>query len=176
MKIYKVVKIPDSSYLKPVELEVYTKRSDSWRRVGVSLRPYAAFSVYSIQFLPTPFFGEALHWLVDNRPNQGSCKNAVILSFDINNETFEELVPPDHCLDGEDFGRLLLLFRRKLALIRFVRVDENKFECIWVIKEYGAYKSWNKPLVVPNKYVLFDGFNKRGLFLSHEIFLDLCQR
>ena len=56
------------------------------------------------------------------------------MSFDINNETFEELVPPDHCLDGEDLGRRLLLFRGKLTLIRFVRVDEIKFTCVRVIK------------------------------------------
>ena len=116
-----------------------------------------------------------MHRLVDNIPIQGRCKSEMILSFDINNETFEGLVPPDHCLDGEVLGRRLLLFRGKLTLIRFVRVDENKFICIWVIKEHGAHKSRNKPLVVPNEYVIFDGFTKHGLIISHEIFLDLCQ-
>lgn len=154
---------------------MYKKSSDFWRRVGVSLRPHAAFNVYSNHFLPTPFSGEVLHWLVDNIPIQESCKSEMILSFNINNETFEELVPPGHCLDGEDLGRRLLLFRGKLALIRFVRVDENKFTCIWVIKEHGTHKSWNKPPVVPNKYVLFDGFTKRCLILLHEIFLDFYQ-
>ena len=139
------------------------------------MRPHAAFNVYSNHFLPTPFFGEVLHWLVDNIPIQGRCKSEMVLSFDINNETFEGLVPPDHCLDGEDLGRRLLLFRGKLTLIRFVRVDENKFICIWVIKEHGAHKSWNKARVVPNEYVIFDVFTKHGLIISHEIFLDLCQ-
>lgn len=111
-----------------------------------------------------------MHWLVDTIPDEENNKSEMILSFDINSETFEELAPPDHCLDGEHLGRYLMLFRGKLALIRFVSVGEHKFTCIWVIKEYGTHKSWNKPIVVPKKYDGFNGFTKCGLILSHEQF------
>ena len=166
---YKVVKIL-RCFTSQLEVEVYSSKSDSWRRVGFSFRTNVEFEIHHNYYLPIPFFGGALHWLVDTIPDEENNKSEMILSFNVNNETFEELAPPDHCLDGEHPGRCLMLFRGKLALIRFVSVGEHKFTCICVIKEYGTHKSWNKPLVVPKKYDGFNGFTKCGLILSHEQF------
>ncbi|XP_075642001.1 F-box/kelch-repeat protein At3g06240-like [Castanea sativa] len=147
---YKAVQISYSR--KKLKVEVYTSKSDSWRTLeglDVSLGPKIDFG-FNIS-LPTPFFGGALHWLVDIIQGEEKHKTEMILSFDVNNETFEELAVPAHCFDigaGHEFeSKCVSLFREKLALIRFATVGEQSFACVWAIKEYGKHKSWNKPLV-----------------------------
>ncbi|XP_050264263.1 F-box/kelch-repeat protein At3g23880-like [Quercus robur] len=169
---YKVVKISYYSRRK-LEVEVYTSKSDSWRTLedlDVSLRPKT--DDFGFHFsLPIPFFGGALHWLVDIIQGEEKHKTEMILSFDVNNETFEELAVPDRCFDGagnEFDGKCISLFRGKLALIRLETVGEQSFACVWAIKEYGKHKSWNKPLVVREQYDRFYGLTKRGFILLED--------
>ncbi|XP_023923911.1 F-box/kelch-repeat protein At3g23880-like [Quercus suber] len=168
---YKVVKISYYSR-RNLEVEVYTSKSDSWRTLeglDVSLGPQIEFG-YNIS-LPIPFFGGALHWLVDIIQGKEKHRTEMILSFDVNNETFEELALPDHCFDGAGNGldgKCISLFRGKLALIRFDTVGEQSFACVWAIKEYGKHKSWNKPLVVREQYHGLYGLTKRGFILLED--------
>ncbi|KAM3734428.1 hypothetical protein ACB098_10G014100 [Castanea mollissima] len=122
---YKVVNISYSR--RKLKVEVYTSKSDSWRTLeglDVSLGPKIDFG-FNFS-LPIPFFGGALHWLVDIIQGEEKHKTEMILSFDINNESFEELAVPDHCFDigaGHE------------ALIRFATVGEQSFACVWAIKD-----------------------------------------
>lgn len=50
-----------------IEAEVYTTRSDSWRRVsGFPLRPEVILRVVRANELHTPFVCAALHWMLDS--------------------------------------------------------------------------------------------------------------
>ena len=112
-----------------------------------------------------------MHWLVDIIQSEEKHRTEMILSFDVNNETFEELAVPDHCFDGagNEFDmKCISLFRGKLALIRFETVGEQSFACVWAIKEYGKHKSWNKPLVVREQYDGLYGLTKRGFILLED--------
>lgn len=53
-------------------------------------------------------------------------------------------------------------------MIRFATVGDESFACVWVIKEYGKHKSWNKPLVVREQYDGFYGLTKRGFILLED--------
>ena len=74
------------------------------------------------------------------------------LSFDVNDERFREILLPQNYLDG--YFRLLseglAVFKGSLALIAFTEAlaDKSKICHIWVMKEYGAVKSWTKKSVL----------------------------
>ena len=167
---YKVVKISYSRRMH--EVEVYTSKSDSWRTLeGLDVPLGTKIEFGDNIFLPIPFFGGALHWLVDIIQSEEKHRTEMILSFDVNNETFEELAVPDRCFDGagNEFDmKCISLFRGKLALIRFETVGEQSFACVWAIKEYGNHKSWNKPLVVREQYDGLYGLTKRGFILLED--------
>ncbi|KAL4616219.1 hypothetical protein ACB092_07G182700 [Castanea dentata] len=73
-----------------VEAEVYTLSSNSWRKVGISLKNNIVLSPFTDT--TSTFVSGALHWL-------GYISEAafpyMILSFDVNNDKFGEIALPD---------------------------------------------------------------------------------
>ncbi|GMY23247.1 F-box/kelch-repeat protein At3g06240-like [Fagus crenata] len=147
---YKVVKISPS--VPPLEVEVYTLSSDSWRKVGVPSRPNVAFD------------NSNLVNIIDGEEKRNS---EMILSFDVNSEKFGELALPDGALDGGYYWRCVTLFMGKLALIQFGHSDEHDLLCyIWVMKEYGVPESWIKLFVLPfERFIALFCFTKYGSIL-----------
>ncbi|XP_023888148.2 F-box/kelch-repeat protein At3g23880-like [Quercus suber] len=96
---YKVVKIysyPTGDIMQnSIVAEVYTLSSDSWRKVGISLRPKVAVS--SIEtYSSATFVSGALHWLgYFNTEFKDLQSEKGILSFDVNNEKFGEIALPN---------------------------------------------------------------------------------
>lgn len=99
---YKVMRItrPRTQPVPPPEVEVYTLSTDSWRRVefGISWRPNILFYTVNCAF-PYPFVSGHLHFMlhivVDMINGGGRQASAMILSFNVNSEKFEELPFPD---------------------------------------------------------------------------------
>ena len=86
---YKVVKISSlRAHNRPedeVEAEVYTLSLNSWRRVGISLRPNVVVSNVKYYSSAT-FVNKALHWLGYISEGDGQFLNQnMILSFDVDN-------------------------------------------------------------------------------------------
>ncbi|KAH7864988.1 hypothetical protein Vadar_000866 [Vaccinium darrowii] len=134
---YKVVGLflSSSSY----EVQVYTLRSDSWRRIGDF--PH---------FVPPKGFGtfvnRALHWSVTNEFNDN------IVSLDLAKETFGEILEPEYG-DGCLHKIFLEVLNGCLCIVRYC--DPNACVDVWIMKEYGIKESWTKLFVIP--------------YLSHQI-------
>ncbi|KAK9287843.1 hypothetical protein L1049_016285 [Liquidambar formosana] len=137
---YKVVILENSStyddhdhvYFVETEGEVFTLKTNSWRRIQ-DIPPSACMCNGG-----GIFSNGSLHWLLDW--GNGHEKFNSIISFDLAPEKFQEVVPlPDHDV--------------KMGLIKDVRVlrgclsalycYDNNFE-IWVMKEYRVKESWTK--------------------------------
>nr|XP_023910101.1 F-box/kelch-repeat protein At3g23880-like [Quercus suber] len=155
----------------PLEVEVYSLSSDSWKRIelGISWRPnvLAHYFNYTLTF---PLVSGHLHWMIEMIDEGGAQEGrftSMILSFDVNSEKFKEQPLPD------DEGSFLVMkcvtsFKEKLALIKFgYGVEPHSMLCsIWVIKEYGVPDSWNKLCVLPvDVFIDFTGFTNYGILL-----------
>jgi F-box interacting protein len=159
---YKVVRISCSPFstLWPLpEIEVYTLSSDSWRRLGISLRNNVMF--YCDLFLfSLPLVNGAWHWMVNilEEKEKHKRREEVIVSFDVNSETFRELAMPDDYINADCCLTSLTLFKGKLAFITFGRSEQSGFRnsfYIWVMMEYGVLESWNKVFVGPLERLSF---------------------
>ncbi|PIA28136.1 hypothetical protein AQUCO_07200047v1 [Aquilegia coerulea] len=163
---YKVIRIvqilkflPSSVECQLSHVSVYTLGTTSWRTLeGVS---------YDINYhlrSPGALVNGALHWLTHS--------SKVIVSFDIKDEAFREIVQPDgiskNVTIGE-LGRLLCLFD--------CLVPGREFE-IWVMKEYGVVNSWTKPCTIqPGSCLylvrLYTRLTVIGVVNQEELLLDI---
>ena len=169
---YKVVRISRFRVkdMPPLEVEVYTLSSDSWKTIGLGI-PWRPNVVYwEIKcFMPSPFVRGHLHWMilyVEDRGGRKRRSTHMILSFDVNSEKFKEL--PLLADEGSCSVIYLTSFKGKLALIKLrYGVQSRDTLCsIWVMREYGLFDSWNKLCVVPVESTSnIIGFTKYDLLL-----------
>ena len=163
---YKVLRISSYPGMEPHladQIEVYTLSSDSWRKVGMSLR--ANVVVYFNNFpLPIPLVSGALHWMA--RVIEDKCKSDMIVSFDVNSEKFSLLGMPDGSKKIVRFQTCLASLKGKLAFLT-IGQSEHDYHCfMWVMREYGVLESWNKLFVVPLERVsACIGFTMYGTLL-----------
>ncbi|XP_050242325.1 F-box protein At3g07870-like [Quercus robur] len=140
---------------KPAEAEIYTLSTDSWRKAVISVGSFSGFdsgpngSVDQVYFPTRLCFNGALHFIAFSGDHK------FILSFDINDERFREILLPQNYLEGivKHFERLAM-FKGSLALIVFGEdlVEMSDICYIWVMKEYGVVESWARKSV-PMKQV-----------------------
>uniref|UniRef100_A0A7N2MJ16 F-box domain-containing protein n=1 Tax=Quercus lobata TaxID=97700 RepID=A0A7N2MJ16_QUELO len=163
---YKIVRISRTCAkpMLPLEVEVYSLSSNSWKRVGlgISWRSNAVFHKFNCT-LTFPFVSGNLHWMIEMIEGGGQERlfTSIILSFDVNSEKFKELPLPDD--EGSCITKCLTSFKEKLALIKFgYGVQPHSLLCsIWVMGD-----SWNKLRVLPIENLTdFIGFTNYGLLL-----------
>ncbi|KAF3951639.1 hypothetical protein CMV_022733 [Castanea mollissima] len=167
---YKVVRILFDCFFSTVplplpllEAEVYSLSSDSWRRVEIPL----LINICDFIF-PTPLVGGALHWMADFI--EGQEKHMMILSFDVNSETFRVLALPNGSNDADTNRTGLASFKGKLAFLTWGYAEKASIQCsIWMMREYGVVESWNKLFVLP-----FDGLPYFIAFTEYGSLLTWC--
>ena len=162
----------------PVEAEVYTLSTNSWRRVAVSLSGSGGpcESIIDIDVNPDLFFNGALHSIAYTRDHK------FILLFDLNDEIFQEIRLQQNYLDGLShvIFEKLDVFKGSLALILVVKEkiysvdddeelddeDEDTFSLfhIWVMSD-GVDESWTKKVVIMDNVSEFFGCTSSGEFL-----------
>jgi F-box interacting protein len=83
------------------------------------------------------FISGNINWLASTADPM----NMVIVSLDLGNECYQEVMQPDYG-DGDKEEKLLTLglLRDCLCLIS----DHFTFTCVWLMKEYGRKESWTK--------------------------------
>ncbi|XP_057426581.1 F-box/kelch-repeat protein At3g23880-like [Lotus japonicus] len=90
------------------------------------------------------FVNGNLHWLTNRR--DGSLK-LVIISFDVEKETYGEvLLPPK--LDGKIRDLDLHVSNNYLYVWQF---SHKSNYVLWLMKEYGVQESWTKLMIIPRK-------------------------
>ena len=137
------------------EAEVYTLSTDSWKRDVIS-----PGSIDYISPSSSLFFNGALHFIA------WSGRRQFILSFDVNDERFREIMMPQIYDDAILYS--LAVFKGSLALFVCCRSD---ICYIWVMREYGVVESWTKISVPLDSVKNFFGCTNNG-----ELLVDIKDR
>ena len=136
---YKILRIVEKSALS-TEAQVYTLSTDSWRRFVISFgSDHNIGSIDYIYGIPCLFFNGALHALAFTKDHSYS------LCFDVNDETFQMIILPEHDCNFYGGKFSLAVFKGSLAMIGFSSEYLDIDICyIWVMREYGVVDSWTK--------------------------------
>ncbi|PWA68632.1 F-box domain-containing protein [Artemisia annua] len=130
---YKMVRACHSISSKSISSEVFNLKTGSWRTVQVS-----RIDINRPEEIET-FSNGAVHWLV--KSVCGSDKTDTILSFDMKEEIFKEIVLPNFTRSESavfvDLGDL------KGCLYAVYGGDNGVDLNFWVMKEYGVESSWS---------------------------------
>ncbi|XP_023926032.1 F-box/kelch-repeat protein At3g06240-like [Quercus suber] len=169
---YKVLKIssyPWTGLNLTDDIEVYSLSSDSWRRVGMSLR--AKVKVWDDSCLSlAPLVSGALHWMSRVVEGEEEREVEVIMSFDVNSEEFRTLRMPDGAMSIVRCQTRLASFKGNLAFLTCGRSEQRGAYqySMWVMREYGVLESWNKLFVVPlERFSVCIAFIMCGSLLIH---------
>ncbi|KAK4581582.1 hypothetical protein RGQ29_024972 [Quercus rubra] len=168
-KILRIVPYKESrgSEVPAIEAEIYTLSTDLWRRVVISVESFSGSgpSIGCIDDIHESFcifYNGALHSIA-------CCGDYnFILSFDVDDERFREILLPQNYLDGV-CGQVecLTVFKGSLALIVFGKtLPEGSDLChLWVMKEYGVAESWTKKSLPIENVAQFFGCTVNGELL-----------
>ncbi|XP_055960063.1 F-box protein At3g07870-like [Mercurialis annua] len=91
------------------------------------------------------------HWLAQTY--DGISTKRTILSFDLSNEAFKELMLPHALAEETNEVRILLkVYRQSLTVTHYERwrwIYRSYLQCsIWVMKDYGTPESWTKQFTI----------------------------
>ncbi|XP_050289913.1 F-box protein At3g07870-like [Quercus robur] len=161
-KILRLVSYPCKKKA-PAEVQVYTLSTASWRRFVIP-GSLSGSSIWGISESPSLFFNGALHFLA-LAGTQNDIFNRFILTFDVDEERFHEIMLPPNYL-SEKYVRhtkCLTVFKGLLALVVFNCETEQSDIChIWVMREYGVVESWTKISVPIEGVARFFGCTVKG--------------
>jgi F-box interacting protein len=90
------------------------------------------------------FVSGTLNWMVDN--GGVSSNQTVILSFDLEKETYREVLLPQNDTDNVSMHRLYVLNN---CLCVFSETNKTHWVA-WLMKEYGVVDSWTKLMIIPH--------------------------
>lgn len=158
-KVVKVVYLEDSFNLTvPPQVEVYSLSTGSWRSVSATAPScYMSRATWSQVFV----FG-SVHWIASYDENGGQGRNLVV-SFDMGNEVFRELMFPDSLANVYMPRLCITVLGDSFAALYCSEISGQEFCCVWVMKEYGVAESWTKLFTVSNSQRLRTlGFRKDG--------------
>ncbi|OMP04715.1 hypothetical protein COLO4_09372 [Corchorus olitorius] len=125
----------------------YSLRKSSWKSIGKENPGWKPFEPILVQ-IPDLFFNGASHWLAKEvrKSAPSSKKKHFIMSFNYEEEVFQEIMLPNHCNFIREYRSILSIteYRNSLTLVTYDYDYEsnNIVYQIWVMKEYGAADSW----------------------------------
>lgn len=132
---YKLVKVIPRNGSDVIEVNVFSLRTNSWRRVY-----YGGCNFDLVDYFGTLFNG-SIYWQA--RHGDGDAmKTTMIVSFDVVKEKFRELPKPD-CEFAE--GPMLGVLGDRLCTCRFEYLKDVE---VWAMKEDGEEVSWVKIAIV----------------------------
>jgi F-box interacting protein len=128
--------------LQYTDVKVHTLGTDFWR--SIQEFPFGVMPVER----SGKFVSGRINWLAS--PDLSLQSPRCIVSFDLQKESYEKILPPE----GVDVGNLTLSVLRDCLSIFAGHHD------IWVMKEYGIQESWIKLFTIsnipyPNSSVIF---------------------
>ncbi|KEH31946.1 hypothetical protein MTR_4g108810 [Medicago truncatula] len=109
------------------------------------------------------FVSGTLNWIVNTNKNgvgSNSTNQKVIISFNVEKETYGEVLLPQH--DGHN---VLCVLSNCIC----VSVDQKTHWVVWMMKEYGVIESWAKLIIIPQDNLISDIFRclwSDALFIS----------
>jgi len=116
--------------------KIYTFGEDSWK----TIQKFPCTSTVPLG----EFASGTLNWIVDN--GGVSSNQSVILSFDLEKETYGEVLLPQNGADNVSMHRLYVLNN---CLCVFSETNKTHWVA-WLMKEYGVVESWTKLMIIPH--------------------------
>ncbi|XP_059452369.1 F-box/kelch-repeat protein At3g06240-like [Corylus avellana] len=155
---YKLVRLVYRFDTVPPLVEIYKLRTRAWRSLKAPGPPYAI-----ITWFISVFLNGALHWPAYTPAHQGTFHN-LIVSFDMEDETFCEVAMPKSLQGVEDLTVAVAVVDGLLALVPCNKYGMAKIHSVWVMKEYGVEESWTKLYGIDNGEGVnrVIGFTKNG--------------
>ncbi|XP_028751227.1 F-box/kelch-repeat protein At3g23880-like [Neltuma alba] len=121
-------------------VEVYSLVSRSWRIIDVTVPPF--YICYLRHWFSPVTVNGAVHWVVGRRRCDGS-RYKFILSFDVIEETFGELMLPQQ---SRKVASTLLAVEggHSLSVVNHFMKRNRRVFSVWVMKKYGIIESWTE--------------------------------
>ena len=136
---FKILRIVSFYCRQEAKAEIYSLSTDSWRRVVITMESLRGYEPNFGRIVkidpPCIFLNGALHTVVM------TIRHRFILSFDVNDESFREIMFPFNYSDVVTKYQLAL-FKRSLAVFVFARSLGGVLCHIWVMEEYGVAEYW----------------------------------
>jgi len=112
------------------------------------------------------FVSGNLNWIVNNKDavDSNSTNQEVIISFDVEKETYGEVLLPQH--DGDNVRDAVLCVLTNCICVSF---DQKTHWVVWMMKEYGVIESWTKLMIISQNSLISDIFTgpwSDALFIS----------
>ncbi|XP_076951691.1 F-box/kelch-repeat protein At3g06240-like [Bidens hawaiensis] len=146
---YKMVSASRSMSSNIISCQVFNLKTGSWRMVQTS-----HVSVKDPSMIGS-FSNGAIHWIVRHRPHHDDLnKHEAILSFDIKDEVFIEIVLPKPNGGENEQSGFRCLGDLKGCLYAVYGGTDGVDMDVWVMKEYGVENSWSK--VIKLDWIRFD--------------------
>jgi F-box interacting protein len=159
-KVLRIVKFddPESKTKSLEEVQVYSLKAHSWRRIEDQLPYKEPFIISSSQSV---FTNGTLHWFVT------SATRRTILAFDLTTEKFGVQTLP---FTLHSFGNLMVL-EGSLCAYAYT----NQATGVWMMKEYGVTSSWSRLRTVPltffyRQLLAFSKDGKKVLLEDNKLF------
>uniref|UniRef100_A0A7N2MMM5 F-box associated beta-propeller type 1 domain-containing protein n=1 Tax=Quercus lobata TaxID=97700 RepID=A0A7N2MMM5_QUELO len=118
----KILRLVSFFFLDEAEAEIYSLSTDSWRKVVISMESLRGYepnfgTIFDIA-QTCIFFNEALHTVADSN------HHSFILSFNVNDQIFREIMLPPNYLDGVPvFSTEPAVFKGSLAILFYASDD-----------------------------------------------------
>nr|AFK47696.1 unknown [Medicago truncatula] len=128
---YKVIAVSSKN-----EVFLYTLGTDYWKRIDDI--PY-----YCTICRSGLYVSGAVNWYVHDESDSSLY---LILSLDLENESYQELYPPD--FEDESYSWTLGVLSDYLCVF----ATSDMFLNVWIMKEYGNQESWTKLCSVPDMH------------------------
>jgi len=93
-----------------------------------------------------------LNWIV-NKYGLNSSSEKVILSCDLEKETYREVLLPQH--DSDNVCKPMLHVSSNCISVFFEHYQKTH-SVVWMMKEYGVVESWTKLMTIPQDKLISD--------------------
>ncbi|XP_058219531.1 F-box/kelch-repeat protein At3g06240-like isoform X2 [Rhododendron vialii] len=132
---FKVVRVVHTDDRISPDVEIYTLKTGRWRYISEKALPLMIEERFRQAYV-----NGAAHWMAFHQGTLLTCFRYTILSFNMSDEVFNEILVPDSItLEGG-----LVVFKESLCLFQQCVNDNDDHYLVWIMKEYGVSTSWAK--------------------------------
>lgn len=149
-----------------LQVEVYSMKKGSWKFIRQRF-PSHVTRIFDEDEVCVDGHDGYVHWLgyIDEEQNQQT-----IIAFDLNMETFTEILFPDPTGESNIFRvNVLGVLAGKICVISRVMDNDNGKCEVWVMNDYGVAKSWVKKHIFSQFSVNMNPF---GFTLTNEFLFE----
>ncbi|KAL3502776.1 hypothetical protein ACH5RR_037225 [Cinchona calisaya] len=142
---FKVVRIAYvqgiNGYNLPPKVEIFALNLGTWSGIDADVPENWVIEYFWTQ----AFVKGKVHWVACKmNMDRENGKENLIMVFDLSDEVFEELLLPNALLDESPINLCTLEYKDSVAVLDYDRRLWSGSCCIWLMKDYGDFKSWSK--------------------------------